>query len=81
MTARLPLYPAKIEPQPCTNKSQNDSEVLEKELKVMQFGPAFTLRDYKLPILCFNMNKPGVLRRVVMGERRHFTNGRFPGDG
>ena len=35
------------------------SEVLEKELKVMDLA-AFTLaRDHKLPIRVFNMNKPG----------------------
>ena len=42
--------------------------VLEKELKVMDLA-AFTLaRDHGLPIRVFNMNKPGALRRVVMGE-------------
>jgi uridylate kinase len=45
------------------------SEVLEKELKVMDLA-AFTLaRDHSLPIRVFNMNKPGALRRVVMGEK------------
>ncbi len=45
------------------------SEVLEKELKVMDLA-AFTLaRDHKLPIRVLNMNKPGALRRVVMGEK------------
>ena len=45
------------------------SEVLDKELKVMDLA-AFTLaRDHKLPIRVFNMNKPGALRRVVMGEK------------
>ena len=44
-------------------------EVLEKELKVMDLA-AFTLaRDHGMPIRVFNMNKPGALRRVVMGER------------
>jgi uridylate kinase len=38
------------------------------ELKVMDLA-AFTLaRDHGLPIRVFNMNKPGALRRVVMGE-------------
>jgi uridylate kinase len=42
-------------------------EVLEKELKVMDLA-AFTLaRDHGMPIRVFNMNKPGCLRRVVMG--------------
>lgn len=44
-------------------------EVLDKELKVMDLA-AFTLaRDHQLPIRVFNMNKPGALRRVVMGEK------------
>ncbi|MGL5043402.1 MAG: UMP kinase [Plesiomonas sp.] len=44
-------------------------EVLESELKVMDLA-AFTLaRDHNMPIRVFNMNKPGALRRVVMGER------------
>ena len=43
-------------------------EVLEKELKVMDLA-AFTLaRDHDLPIRVFNINKPGALRRVIMGE-------------
>lgn len=43
-------------------------DVLERELKVMDLA-AFTLaRDHSLPIRVFNMNKPGALRRVVMGE-------------
>lgn len=44
-------------------------EILEKELKVMDLA-AFTMaRDHNMPILVFNMNKPGALRRVIMGER------------
>lgn len=44
-------------------------EVLKRELKVMDLA-AFTLaRDHKLPICVFNMNKPGALQRVVMGQR------------
>ena len=44
------------------------NDVLEKELKVMDLA-AFTLaRDHNLPIRVFNMNKPGALRRVIMGE-------------
>ena len=47
----------------------NYQDVLEKELKVMDLA-AFTLaRDHNLPIRVFNMNKPGALRRVVMGEK------------
>ncbi|MEJ2766642.1 UMP kinase [Photobacterium sp. MCCC 1A19761] len=45
------------------------NDVLDKELKVMDLA-AFTLaRDHGMPIRVFNMNKPGALRRVVMGEQ------------
>jgi uridylate kinase len=44
------------------------NDVLEKELRVMDLA-AFTLaRDHQMPIRVFNMNKPGALRRIVMGE-------------
>ncbi|MCL5254842.1 MAG: UMP kinase [Gammaproteobacteria bacterium] len=44
------------------------SDVLKNELKVMDLA-AFTLaRDHKLPIRVFNMNKPGALKAVIMGE-------------
>lgn len=44
------------------------SEVLDRELKVMDLA-AFTLaRDHSIPIRVFNMNKPGCLKRVVLGE-------------
>jgi len=44
------------------------NDVLEKQLKVMDLA-AFTLaRDHGLPIRVFNMNKPGSLRSVILGE-------------
>ena len=62
------LRPAK-DPTATMYEQLTYSEVLEKELKVMDLA-AFTLaRDHKLPIRVFNMNKPGALRRVVMGEK------------
>ncbi|UDG80655.1 Uridylate kinase [Candidatus Hartigia pinicola] len=49
-------------------KRMNYRAVLEGELKIMDLT-AFTLaRDYNLPICVFNINKPGALRRVVIGE-------------
>ena len=49
-------------------KTLSYSEVLEKELKVMDLA-AFTLaRDHNMPIRVFNMNKPGCLKAVVLGE-------------
>lgn len=45
-------------------------DVLERELKVMDLA-AFTLaRDHNLPICVFNMNNPGMLRRIVMGDKK-----------
>ncbi|MBN2506988.1 MAG: UMP kinase [Verrucomicrobia bacterium] len=44
-------------------------EALRKELKVMD-STAFTLcMDNRMPIIVFNMFKPHMLRRVVLGER------------
>lgn len=49
-------------------KTLSYNEVLEKELKVMDLA-AFTLaRDHNIPIRVFNMNKPGCLKAVVMGD-------------
>lgn len=43
-------------------------DVLKKELKVMDLA-AFTLaRDHGLPIRVFNMNRPGALKAVILGE-------------
>ncbi|QCI25447.1 UMP kinase [Buchnera aphidicola (Sitobion avenae)] len=43
-------------------------DVLKKELKVMDLA-AFTLaRDYHLPIRVFNINKPGSLYRIMIGN-------------
>lgn len=55
-------------PQATMFETLTYEEVLKQELNVMDLA-AFTLaRDYGLPICVFNMNKPGALRRVVMGE-------------
>jgi uridylate kinase len=45
------------------------SEALKLRLKVMD-ATAFALcQDSKLPILVFNMNEPGSIRRALMGEK------------
>lgn len=45
------------------------SEVYEKGLEVMDMT-AFTLcNENKLPIIVFDMNKPGNLKKVVLGEK------------
>ena len=43
-------------------------EVLEKNLKVMDAAAIALCRENKLPILVFNMNKPGNLMAAVRGE-------------
>ncbi len=44
-------------------------EVIEKRLKVMD-STAFTMcRDNNMPIIVFDMNKPGNLLRVIRGEK------------
>lgn len=60
------------DPEKDTTATKYDSitfqEVFEKDLKVMDMT-AFTLsRENNLPIVVFDMNKPGNLQRVVQGE-------------
>ena len=43
-------------------------QVLEKGLKVMDATAISLCMDNKLPIVVFNLRKPGNLRRVIMGE-------------
>ncbi|WP_067498616.1 UMP kinase [Candidatus Gullanella endobia] len=44
-------------------------DVLKKELKVMDLAAFILARDHHLPIHVFNINKPGILRRVVVGNK------------
>lgn len=49
------------------------SEVIDKELQVMDLA-AFTLaRDHGMPIRVFNMGKPGALRQVILGQAEGTT--------
>jgi uridylate kinase len=43
-------------------------DVLRKDLRVMDLTAITLCKENKLPIIIFNMNKPGNLRRVVLGE-------------
>jgi uridylate kinase len=43
-------------------------EVLNRNLEVMDSTAISLCRDNRLPILVFNMTRPGNIRRVVMGE-------------
>lgn len=42
--------------------------VLEKEFAVMDLAAFCQCRDYQMPLRIFNIGKPGMLQRVVMGE-------------
>ena len=44
-------------------------EVIQKGLAVMDSTAISLCMDNKMPIIIFNMNKPGNIRRVVMGEK------------
>ena len=44
------------------------SEVYEKGLKVMDMTAITLCNENKLPIVVFNMNKAGNLKRIVSGE-------------
>jgi len=43
-------------------------DVLEKDLRVMDLTAITLCKENKLPIIIFNMNTPGNLKRVLLGE-------------
>jgi uridylate kinase len=43
-------------------------DVLKRDLKVMDMTAITLCRENSLPILVFNMNRPGNLRRLLLGE-------------
>jgi uridylate kinase len=65
------IYTADPEKDPTATKYEHVSfkECIDKNLRVMDMT-AFTLcMENKLPIIVFDMNEPGNLKRVVMGEK------------
>lgn len=44
------------------------TEALEKELAVMDLAAFCQCRDYQMPLRVFNIGKPGMLLKVVLGE-------------
>jgi uridylate kinase len=44
-------------------------DILKKGLKVMDSTAISLCKDNNLPIVVFNMNKPGNIKRVVTGEK------------
>ncbi|MBI2618889.1 MAG: UMP kinase [Ignavibacteriales bacterium] len=45
------------------------ADILRLDLKVMDLTAITLCKENKLPLLVFNMNKPGNLRRIVLGEK------------
>ena len=44
-------------------------EILKQGLKVMDLTAVSLCKDNNLPMIIFNMNRPGNIRRVVLGEK------------
>jgi uridylate kinase len=44
-------------------------DVIQKGLTVMDSTAISLCMDNRMPIIIFNMNRPGNIRRVVMGEK------------
>ena len=54
-----------IHPNAKLYKHISYSEALEKELAVMDLAAFYQCRDQNLPLRVFNINEPGILRKVV----------------
>lgn len=55
-------------PQATLYKHLTYAEALEKEFAVMDLAAFCQCRDYQMPLRVFNIGKPGVFMRAVMGE-------------
>ena len=65
------VYTADPEKDPKAEKFDNISfeEVINRRLKVMD-STAFTMcRENNMPVIVFDMNKPGNLNKLVNGEK------------
>ncbi len=64
------VYDSDPERNPAAFKFEQLSylEVLSRDLKVMDMTAITLCKENKLPILVFNMNTPGNLKRIVLGE-------------
>ena len=43
-------------------------EVIKQQLKIMDAGAFCLVRDHAMPVRVFNMNQPGVFKKIVLGE-------------
>ena len=64
------VYPADPKTTPGIQKidSLTYLEVLKKQLKVMDSTAITLAMDNDMPVIVFNLTKPGYIKRVVMGE-------------
>lgn len=64
------VYDSDPEHNPAAFKFQEISyiDVLKRDLRIMDPTAITLCRENKLPILVFNMNTPGNLKRLIMGE-------------
>ena len=65
------VYDSDPEHNPSAFRFQEISylDVLKKDLKVMDMTAITLCRENKLPIVVFNMNTPGNLKRLILGEQ------------
>ena len=65
------VYDSDPEKNPSAFRFQEISylDVLKKDLKVMDLTAITLCKENKMPIVVFNMNTPGALRRLIQGER------------
>ncbi|MCR3754874.1 MAG: UMP kinase [Candidatus Westeberhardia cardiocondylae] len=54
-------------------KKLSYTEVITKDIKVMDLTAFILARDHNLPIYIFNFNHPGALQKIVMGEENEGT--------
>ena len=57
-----------LDPQATKFEHLTYNEVLQKDLQVMDLTAICLCRDHNMPVRVFNINKPGALNRVMMGE-------------
>ena len=60
-------------PKNLKNRPFTYQEALEKELAVMDLAAFCQCRDHGMELRVFNINKPGALLKVILGEEEGTT--------
>jgi uridylate kinase len=58
----------KLNPQARLYERMTYNDLIDGRLKIMDFGAVDICQQHGVPIIVFNLFKPGTLRRVVLGE-------------